>query len=395
MRTSHRIGLAALVAGSLALTGCVSANSGGSADGEEIIIGAVVAETGFMSPYDTPAINSLKIAVDELNADGGIDGAKVKLVIKDTATEFDKYAPLAQEAIDEGAKVLVVTCDYDTSAPAAQVAEKNDILNIAPCIGDPIYGPAGGLNIGFSMGNGTPGESSVMAEFANSKGWKSAVFLTDTSIKYTQNQCQIARTRFAELGGTEIANYDFVQGDSIAETVSKISAGTKPDVIFNCSYAPGGALVAKELRDGGIATPIVSGFGMDGTFWHESIPGLSDYYVSTYPSIMGDDPSADVNDFAFKYEETYGERPASGSFVTGPSTLEAIVKAYKAAGDWSGAKLADQFYKFDGVEFLVGPTKFSKDLHINVDRPQRIMQVQGGEYSFLEERTPEKVVYAD
>lgn len=395
MRTSHRIALAALAAGSLALTGCVSTNTGGGgAEGEEIIIGAVVAETGFMSPYDTPAINSLRIAVDELNAEGGIDGAKVVLEVVDTGTDFEQYAPLAQQVIDGGAKVLIVTCDYDTSVPAALVAEESNVLNIAPCIGDPIYGPEGGLDIGFSMGNGTPGESVVMAEFAAGEGWKSAVFLTDTSIKYTQNQCEIARARFAELGGTEIANYDFVQGDSIAETVSKISAGPAPDVIFNCSYAPGGALVAKELRDGGINTPIVSGFGMDGTFWHESIPGLSDYYVSTYPSIMGDDPSADVNDFAFKYEEAYGERPSSGSFVTGPSTLEAIVKAYKAAGSWDGDKLAAEFLKFDNTEFLVGPTKFSKDLHINVERPQRIMQVQDGQYSFLKELAPEKVVFA-
>lgn len=395
MRTSHRIALAALAAGSLALTGCVSTNSGGGeASGEEIIIGAVVAETGFMSPYDIPAVNTLKLAVDELNANGGIDGNKVKLDIRDTGTDFAKYAPLAQELIDDGAKALIVTCDYDTSAPAAQVAEQNNILNIAPCIGDPIYGPEGGLNIGFSMGNGTPGEASVMAEFAADQGWKNAVFLTDTSIKYTQNQCEIARTRFAELGNTEIANYDFVQGDSIAETVSKIAAGTTPDVVFNCSYASGGATAAKELRDAGIDAPIVSGFGMDGTFWHESIPGLSDYYVSTYPSIMGDDPSADVNEWAKKYEEAYGERPSSGSFVTGPSTLEAIVKAYEAAKTWDGDKLAAEFYNFDNVDFLVGPTKFSKDLHINVERPQRIMQVQDGKYSFLEELAPTKVVFA-
>lgn len=394
MGTSHRITIAAVIAASLTLTGCVSAKSSETpAAGESIVIGAVVAETGFMSPYDTPAINSLRIAVDELNANGGIDGTPVELKVVDTATDFKKYAPAAQQVIDDGAKVLIVTCDYDVSSPAAQVAEKKNVLHIAPCVGDPIYGPSGGMNIGFSMGNGTPGESSAMAEFAFNKGWKKAVFLTDTSIKYTQNQCAIAKTRFTELGGEDVGSYDFVQGDSIAETVSKITSGPAPDVIFNCSYAPGGATVAKELRDGGIATPIVSGFGMDGTFWHESIPGLSNYYVSTYPSIMGDDPDAAVNDFANKYEKKYGTRPSVGSFVTGVSTLEAIVQAYKQAGSWDGDKMAQAFIGFDNTEFLAGPTKFSKDLHINVERPQRIMQVQDGKYSFLELLTPQKIVF--
>ncbi len=115
MRTSHRITLAALAAGSLALTGCVSSNTGAGSgdgeaagDGETIVIGAVVAETGFMSPFDTPALNSMRIAVDELNAAGGIDGTPVELKVVDTGTDFEKYAPAAQQLIDDGAQLVFV-----------------------------------------------------------------------------------------------------------------------------------------------------------------------------------------------------------------------------------------------------------------------------------------------
>lgn len=398
MRKSFLVPLVALAASSLALTGCVSSaggsDSGDAADADSgtILLGAAIAETGFMAPFDLPAINSLKIAIDDLNAEGGIDGKQVELSIIDTGSEPEKYAPAAQTLIDEGAQVILVTCDYDTAYPAAQVAEENNILNIAPCVGDTIYGPEGGLNIGFSLGNAVPGEASVMAEYAYDQGWKNAVFLTDTSIKYTQNQCDTARERFLELGGTDIGSYDFVQGDKIPETVSKIAGGAAPDVVFNCSYAPGGAQVAKDVRDGGITAPIVSGFGMDGTFWFDSIPGLSDYYVVTYPSIGGDDPDAKVNEFVKKYEETYGEAPAVGSFATGPSTLEAIRLAYEDAQSWDGDKLAEAFYNFDDVELLVGPTKFSKDLHVNVERPQRVLKITDGSREFVESRVPEKII---
>ncbi|MBC9937095.1 MULTISPECIES: ABC transporter substrate-binding protein [unclassified Leucobacter] len=399
MRKSFLLPLVALAASSLALTGCVS-SAGGSDSGDaasetesgKILIGAAIAETGFMSPFDTPAMNSMKIAIDELNANGGIDGKQVELSIIDTASDPEKYAPAAQTLIDEGAKVIIVTCDYDTAYPAAQVAEENNILNIAPCVGDQIYGPAGGLNIGFSMGNGVPGEASVMAEYAFDQGWKNAVFLTDTSIKYTQNQCDTARKRFLELGGTDIGSYDFVQGDKIPESVSKIAGGAAPDVVFNCSYAPGGAQVAKDVRDGGITAPIISGFGMDGTFWFDSIPGLSDYYVVTYPSIGGDDPDPKVNEFVKKYEETYGEAPSVGSFATGPSSLEAIRLAYEDAKSWDGDKLAEAFLNFEDVELLVGPTKFSEDLHINVERPQRVLKITDGKREFIESRVPEKIL---
>ncbi|WP_125100159.1 ABC transporter substrate-binding protein [Leucobacter chromiireducens] len=400
MRKSVLASLAVLAAGTLALSGCVAAapsaspdtDTGDAAGGDSILIGAVMAETGFMSPFDIPALNAMKIAVDELNDAGGIDGTPVELSVIDTGSDFEKYAPAAQSLIDDGAKVLMVTCDYDTAVPASQIAEQNNVLNIAPCVGDTIYGPEGGLNIGFSLGNAVPGEASVMAEFAADQGWKNAVFLKDDSIKYTQNQCETAAERFTQLGGTEIATYTFKQGDSVKETVSKISGGTAPDVVFNCSYGEGGGKAAKELRDGGIDTPVVSGFGMDGTFWLDAIPGLTDYYVVTYPSVWGDDSDPKVNEASAKYEEVYGARPENGSMTTGNAAIEAVQLAYDEAGSWDGDKLAAAFTGFSDVPLLVGPTSFSADLHVNVERPQRVLTVTDGKLAHLETRAPEKVL---
>jgi len=401
MKFSKRVGVVALAATSLmVLSACVSTTTPASTtntteDGEPIIFGVVMAETGFMSAFDIPALNTMKMTVADINADGGIDGSPIELKIIDTGSDLDRYAPAAQEVISDGAKVLIVTCDYDVASPASLVAESNNMLNIAPCIGDPIYGPDGGLELGFSMGNGTPGESSVMGEFAYDQGWTSAVFLTDTSIKYTQNQCAIAEKRFTALGGTSIGNYSYVQGDSVTETVSQISAGEAPDVIFNCGYSAGGAQVAKDIRDGGITAPVVSGFGMDGSYWLASVPGLSDYYVVTYASISGDDPVAEVNELATAYEAEYGDAPSVGSFVTGPSTIDAIIAAYESAESWDGDKLAAEFLGFDALDLLVGPTSFTDELHINVDRPQRVMSVSDGALVFSEERAPTEVVFVD
>jgi branched-chain amino acid transport system substrate-binding protein len=400
MNIPSHTGVVALSAVSLLmLTGCVSSNStaadNSATAGDSIIFGVVMAETGFMSPFDTPALNTMKMTVADINAAGGIDGDPIELKIIDTGSDLARYAPAAEEVVAAGAKVVIVTCDYDVASPAALVAEANELLNIAPCIGDPIYGPDGGLALGFSMGNGTPGESSIMAEFAIDRGWTSAVFLTDTSIKYTQNQCTIAQQRYEELGGSATGTYNYVQGDTIAETVSQISAGPSPDVIFNCGYAAGGAQVAKDLRDGGIATPIVSGFGMDGTYWLASVPTLSDYYVVTYSSISGDDPDPRVNTLAAAYEKEYGSAPSVGSFVTGTSTIQAIVKAYESAGSWDGQELADSFLEFSKADLVVGPTTFTDDLHINVERPQRVLEVIDGALVFQEERAPQKVVFVD
>ncbi|WP_426321962.1 ABC transporter substrate-binding protein [Microbacterium sp. E-13] len=384
------------VASALMLAGCVSsaAKTAAPAEGEgseSVIIGAAMAETGFMSVVDMPALNALRIAVDDLNEAGGIDGAEVELRVIDTGSDLEKYAPATQQLIDAGAKAIILTCDFDISSPGALVAEQANVLNLSPCVGDTIYGPAGGLNIGFSLGNATVGEGAIMAEFSYDKGWRDAVFLTDTSLKYSQSQCQFARERFLELGGSSIADFDYVQGDSVPEIVSKIAGGAAPDVIFNCGYNPGGAQVAKDLRDGGVTAPIISGFGMDGTFWLDAIPGLSDYYVVTYGSTTGDDPEAAVNELAVRYEEAYGDGPTTSSFVTGPSTLDAIVHAHEIARSWDGAELAEAFASFDDVDLLVGPTSFTPELHVSVERPQAVLVVSEGTLQFVERRAPQKV----
>jgi len=419
MRRRLMAGAVAMAASSLVLAGCVSSASNSSessapaeasaaapaaseaapaaseeapaATGDPLNIGIVQAGSGFMGPIDTPARNALLMEVEKVNAAGGVNGQPITVNFVDTETKFDQYAPLAQKVIDEGANVLLVTCDYDVSSPAALVAEAKNILNMAPCIGDPIYGPKGGLKLGFSAGSGVPGEATNMAEFANSKGWKTAVLLKDTSIKYTQNQCAVFDKRFTELGGKVIKTYEYKQGDSVKETVSKIASGDKPDVIVNCGYNPGGGQVAKEIRDGGLDTPIISGFGMDGDFWVGAIPNLKDYYVVTYASKNGDDSDPAVNEYAKAYEAKYGQLPDVGGFVTGPTTLQLILEAYKQAGSWDGDKLTAALESFKDVPTLSGPSSFSPDLHINVSRPMRVLEVKDGKLVYVATVTPQKV----
>lgn len=397
MRIKHLTGVAVAIAVAVSLAGCVSTNTAGTSDSDSgsskdpIILGVVMAGSGFMAPTDTPVYNAMKLEVAKINADGGVDGAPLKLDFIDTATNLDKYAADAQQAVTDGAKVIIATCDFDIASPAAQVAEAAGLLNIS-CASDPLYGPKGGLPLGFSFGDGTPGEASIMAEFANSKGWKSAAFLTDTTLKYTTNQCAIAETRWKELGGTVSYSANYVQGDSIAESVSQISAAGEPDVVFNCGYNPGGAKVAKDLRDGGITAPIISGNAMDGDYWTSAISNLNDYFVVTQASINGDDESKAVNDALAAYTKKY-KKPTAATFIVGTSTIQAIVAAHKVAKSWDGAKLAKAMEGFKDEPLAIGNTTFRSGYHISVDRKQAVMEIVDGKLTYVKSVAAKKVVF--
>ena len=157
---------------------------------EPIIIGSAMAQTGFMSPFDVPALDTARIAIDKANAEGGVLGCQLELVAVDGETNPDKGAQIATDLISQGAKMLLVTCDYDINAKASQVAQDAGVLVIAPCVGDTIMGPDAGLTLGFSLGSAVPGEAAIMAEYAFEKFGPNAALFKDMSIKYTQNQFQ-------------------------------------------------------------------------------------------------------------------------------------------------------------------------------------------------------------
>jgi branched-chain amino acid transport system substrate-binding protein len=358
---------------------------------EPIIIGSAMAQTGFMSPFDMPALDTARIAINKVNAEGGVLGCQLELVAVDSETNPDKAAQIATDLIDQGAQMLLVTCDYDVNAKASQVAQDAGVLVIAPCVGDTIMGPDAGLTLGFSLGSAVPGEASIMAEWAFEQFGPKAALFKDMSIKYTQNQCKVFEERWIQLGGEIVAAPEFSQtpeGSLAAPVTAQVKEikDSNPDVVALCSYPGGGAEAAAALRAGGVETPVVSGFGMDGAFWLGAVPDLSDFYFVTYASVFGDDPNPKVAALLSAYKELTGTDAATSGLVTGASSIEAFQLAAEQAGNTNGADLAAALETFSDVDLTAGPTSFSPELHVNVTRPMAIMEVQGGKHAFIEYR---------
>ena len=364
---------------------------------EPILIGSAMAQTGFMSPFDVPALDTARIAIDATNAAGGVLGCQLELIEVDGETNPDKGAQIATDLIDQGAQLMLVTCDYDINAKASQVAQDAGVLVIAPCVGDTIMGPDAGLTLGFSLGSAVPGEAAIMAEWAFEEFGPKASLFKDMSIKYTQNQCKVFEERWIQLGGEIVSAPEFSQtpeGSLAAPVTAQVKEikDSNPDVVALCSYPGGGAEAAAALRAGGVETPVVSGFGMDGAFWLGAVPDLSNFYFVTYASVFGDDPNPKVAELLSAYKGLTGNDAATSGLVTGASSIEAFALAAEQAGSTNGADLAAALEAFDNVDLTAGPTSFSPQLHVNVTRPMAVMQVQDGSHSFIEYRAAEQPI---
>ena len=78
---------------------------------EPILIGSAMAQTGFMSPFDVPALDTARIAIDATNSAGGVLGCQLELIEVDGESNPDKGAQIATDLIDQGAQLMLVTCD--------------------------------------------------------------------------------------------------------------------------------------------------------------------------------------------------------------------------------------------------------------------------------------------
>lgn len=122
---------------------------------------------------------------------------------------------------------------------------------------------------------------------------------------------------------------------------------------------------------------------MDGDFWVEGVPGLSDHYAVTFGSKYGDDPRPAVNDFFKRYRDKYGD-PESSFPLNGYSLVQAIKIAAERAGSLDSDAVLAELNKFDKQPLLWGATTFTPETHIDLVHPMAVIQIQGGKGSFAD-----------
>ena len=382
--------LLALAAVAVATTLSVTTAAGKSSAKAPIIIGAAVDLTANMKPFDSPALAGAQIEAQKLAAAGGPN-----FQIKVCNHQLKKQKACAAQLIQAGAKIALVTCDVEYAAPATQEFINKGILAVSPCVttdqqGPQRFGSKGRL--AFTVGGTAQDEGSAEAEYAYSRGWRTAIVVKDNFLVYFRNVSDSFAKRFQELGGKIVDREAFASGDkTIGNVISKV-APLKADVIsFVTAFGELPQFVA-GIRSAGNKTPIVNSWGGDGTYWNPKNPKVTDYYVDNYASSFGDDPNPAVNAL-LKSLLAAKHVPYTASFVLGAATIDALATALKRdGGSTDGLKLATTLEKFHNVATISGPITYSAKLHSVTGRPWRIMKVQNNKESFLRMWKTKKVV---
>ncbi len=138
MRRPTRWGaLAALAVVATAIAAVAGTTGGHAATSAKkpIVIGWAFDSKGNMAPFDNPALAAAKIRVAQINAKGGVGGAKYQIKTCDTQNNDPaKAKSCALSLLGAGANIIFTTCDVDYATPVVQETIKRGKLAIAPCI---------------------------------------------------------------------------------------------------------------------------------------------------------------------------------------------------------------------------------------------------------------------
>jgi branched-chain amino acid transport system substrate-binding protein len=301
----------------------------------QVLMGVDKSQTGGASFFDIAGANGMQIAIDEVNASGGIHGCKIATISGDAQTNTAVGGQVAQDMIGKGVQILVVPDDLDLGIAAAQAGHKAGLLTLSAAASSTNFGTAVGSNF-FNGGIGTDILGIDAAKFALSKGWKKAYFVENQSLAYfTEQDTAYKNTSGVTVVGTDVNN-SFTASD-FGSTVSKIAAA-KPDVIYNLlTFPPAGTLV-KQLRAAGIKTPVVGDVTLDTRDVIDLVgkTGLQDVYAVTiaYWVGAGKDSKTDAGmaKFAQEYQAKFGHFPEQTNAPTAYLFFLAVFKALNQSG---------------------------------------------------------------
>jgi len=301
-----------------------------------ITVGIAKAQSGGSSFFDVAGARGAKIAIDEINADGGLKGCPLKVIEGDTKSDPAVGAQVARSLVDKGAQILLVPDDFDQGIAAARVGQEAGVLTFSTAAGSTEFAKA----VGDKFFNGAPATTQLgaaQANFALENGWKRTYMVLDPGLAYFTEQDTAYRETY-EAGGGKMVGTDKVDSLSgktdFASTVSKIKGMNPPPTVIEAQMVfPAVGTFVKQLRAAGVDTEVLGNV----TLQTRELPKLVGpagsrdvaYATQVYFEGAGIDPKTDpgIDKFAKAYEAKFGNFPEQGN---GPGSYQFMLAVNKA-----------------------------------------------------------------
>ena len=340
----------------LSFAGCGSTGSSDSADASTFKIGGIGPLTGDAASYGTSVKNGAQIAVDEINAAGGVNGQKFELMFEDDQCDAEKSVNAYNTLMDKGANAIVGATTSACSIAVSAASVNDGILQITPS------GSAADCtkeSNTFRICFTDPVQGETMAKSMTDRGLKNVAIIYDNGDEYSKGIHDAFVAKFKEFGGNIAADESFTSGDVDFNTQLTKIKSSGADCLFLPIYYTEVAYITDQAAALGMTLPL---FGCDG--WDGVIKQLngdtSKINGATFLTpFVSTDPDEKVKKFVETYKTLYNAEPdqfAADSY----DAVYAIKLAIEKAGDTSSEALIAAMTQIT-VDGLTGEMTFDEN----------------------------------
>lgn len=299
---------------------------GAKTNENEIKIGINYELSGAVATYGQSSVDGIMLAIDEINAAGGVNGKTIVPVKYDNKSEPAEATTLANKLMTQD-KVLAILGPATSGSFKAEipVAEKNKVPVVTGSAtsddvtvdledGQVVYNDDGSVKglkeYAFRICFSDSYQGSAMAAFAKENlSAAKAVIIKDTSSDYGKGLAANFLATFTEKGGEVVAEEAYVSGNTDFNGILTKIKGMDFDVIYIPGYYQEAGLIIKQARAQGITAPILGADGFDSPTLAElaGADALNNVYYTNHYSSLDKDPL--VTQFIEDFTAKYGKEP--------------------------------------------------------------------------------------
>jgi branched-chain amino acid transport system substrate-binding protein len=351
---------------------------------DTIKVGEFASMTGKEATYGQASHKGTLLAVEEVNAAGGVLGKKLELILEDNQSKPGESATIVKKFISRD-KVVAVLGEVASSRSleAAPICQNAKIPMISPSSTSPEVTAKGDYI--FRVCFIDPFQGTVMAKFArNTLKLRRVALLTSASSAYSVGLARYFKEKFAADGGTVVLEQKFSEGDKDFRAALTAVKAARVEGIFVPGYYAEAALICRQARDLGITVPL---FGADGWESPELVEiggkAVEGTYFATHYSPENKDPI--VVGFNERFRKRWGNVSDTLTGL-GYDSVMMLVDAIKRAGTTDGPKLRDALAATKNFKGVTGT--ITLDAQRNPTKSAVVLMVKDGKFVFVESIVP-------
>ncbi|HHW48698.1 MAG TPA: ABC transporter substrate-binding protein [Clostridiaceae bacterium] len=325
---------------------------------EDVIkIGINYELSGPAATYGQGSVEGIKLAVDKINSEGGINGKKIVLVEYDNKSEPAEATALSTRLMTKDNVLAVIgpatTGCFKATIPEA-IKHKVSVISGSATADDVTADASGVKEYAFRICFSDSYQGTAMANFAlNNLSAKKAVIIMDSASDYAKGLAENFTKTFEAGGGSVVTREAYVAGDKDFNSIITKIKGQQFDVIFVPGYYEEAGLIIKQARAQGINVPILGADGFDSPVLLDlaGAEALNDIYFSNHYSSL--DESNVVKDFIEEFKAKYNKEPDAFNAL-GYDAAMFVADGIRRAAALNGESIKDALEKTTNFEGVTG-----------------------------------------